>query len=130
MTFEEKKNQWYYRYWLSDDNQFAIAIEKMLFNRIRIQVLHNSGEEEPKWVIQEYPTYTPELVYPLIFEIMKSLEDITCDGRDWWLVFEKLPPRKKKYLEDVQEDPAFARGHKNQMENAKRLKNNHLNKKL
>jgi hypothetical protein len=118
MIFKEKKEEWYYRYWESEDGEFAIAIEKMLYGRIRVQILHRDGGGQ-LWGIQEYPTYKVELVYPQVFEIMKNLEDVSPkNGREWWLVFEKLPPKKKKYLEDKKEDPVFVDNWKAGLENA------------
>ena len=124
MKFLEKDNEWYFRYWESEDGEIGIAVEKMLFNRVRIQVLHKDmGSEYPQWVIEEYPTYKPELVYTLVFEIMKSLEVVEVEsGREWWKVFEVLPPRVKKYLEDDHEDDDYVKRRNGILEDIERIK--------
>lgn len=107
MIFKEKEEEYYYRYWESEDGQFAIAVDRMLYRRVRILILHRD-ESGQLWGIQEYPTYHPELVYPLVFEVMESLLDVyPKSGRQWWEVMEKLPLRNKKYLEDKKEDPVY-----------------------
>jgi len=124
MKFLEKDNEWYFRYWESEDGEIGIAVEKMLFNRVRIQVLHKDmGSEYPQWVIEEYPTYKLELVYTLVFEIMKSLEAVEVEsGREWWKVFEVLPPRVKKYLEDDHEDDDYVKRRNGILEDIERIK--------
>ena len=123
MKFTKKEDQYYPKYYYeSEDGEFAIGVENMLFSRTRIQVLHRDKGGH-LWGIEEYPTYVRELELPLIFDIMANLENVNPkNGREWWLVFEALPPRHKKYLEDSKKDEDYVRRHASMMENVKRLK--------
>jgi len=121
MIFIEKESEWYANYWESVDGEFAIGVEKMLFGRIRIIVLHKSGKQY--WGIMEYPTYRLDLIYPLVFDIIDRLDKVEPkDGNEWWTVFEALPPKRKKYLEDDEEDESTSRWWECELERAKELK--------
>ncbi len=129
MKFLEKENKYYYRYWESEDGEIGIGIEKMLFGRVRIQVLHKDlGSEYPQWVIEEYITYKGERVVALCVDIILKLEKIELQsGREWWKVFEALPPRTKKYLEDKEEDEVYVGRRERILEDIELIKSKNQN---
>ena len=121
MFFKVKRNKWYSKYWESEDGEIGIGLEEMLFSRIRVVVLHKDGGQYPEWVIEQYPTYKRELIYPLIIKIMDNLKEVNItSGKEWWKVYEALPEKVKKYLEDSQIDRDFVERRQHILKNIKR----------
>lgn len=114
-TFHSKNQEdtkWYESFYLSENRQYSIGIEQMLFGRVRIQFMHRL-EPVPKdaefpddfrdwWVIREWVTYEP-MVFTLfmtnLFDLCEGIPDF-LEGGDWKVAASYLPKKEEKYLED------------------------------
>jgi len=108
MKFIKKENEFYNPYFESENGQFAIAIETMLFQRLRIVILHSEkNEKEPMYVLKTYTSYEIKLILEKLEDIFSDLEKVNSnlEGRKWYRLYPHLPMNNKKYLEDKIEEP-------------------------